>query len=89
MVVDCILAIKSYHNWKQGGGNGSWKNCGTWKPPISGKQFGRRNSEPFVNSFPRSSSASEKSLDGFSSEQFPSSDLGNDQSEMVSLSSLS
>lgn len=84
-IVDCVLALKSYHDWKQGGANGSWKNFGTWKPPVAGKQFVRRSSEPFVNPLPRSSSVSEKSLDGFSSEQFLNSDAGNDQSEMVSL----
>ncbi|RVW97927.1 Kinesin-like protein KIN-14Q [Vitis vinifera] len=81
-IVNCVLALKSYYNWKQGGGNGSWKYGGTCKPPISGKQFARRNSEPFVNSFSRSSSISDRSLDGFSNEQFLNSDLGNDPSEM-------
>lgn len=84
-IVNCVLALKSYYNWKQGGGNGSWKYGGTCKPPVSGKQFARRNSEPFVNSFSRSSSISDRSLDGFSNEQFLNSDLGNDPSEMVSL----
>lgn len=81
-IVNCVLALKSYYNWKQGGGNGSWKYGGTCKPPVSGKQFARRNSEPFVNSFSRSSSISDRSLDGFSNEQFLNSDLGNDPSEM-------
>lgn len=38
-----------------------------------------------MNSFSRSSSISDRSLDGFSNEQFLNSDLGNDPSEMVSL----
>ena len=38
-----------------------------------------------MNSFSSSSSISDRSLDGFSNEQFLNSDLGNDPSEMVSL----
>ncbi|KAI6692370.1 hypothetical protein NL676_020080 [Syzygium grande] len=62
-IVNCVLALKAYSEWKQGGGVGSWKLAGA-KPITSSKQFIRKNSEPFMNSFSRSSSASEKSLDG-------------------------
>lgn len=67
-IVNCVLALKSYSDWKQGGGSGSWKFVGNLKPPICGKPFLRKNSEPFMNSFPRTSSWGERSQDSFSSE---------------------
>ncbi|KAK9919932.1 hypothetical protein M0R45_028505 [Rubus argutus] len=67
-IVNCVLALKSYSDWKQGGGSGSWKFVGNLKPPICGKSFLRKNSEPFMNSFPRTSSWGERSQDSFSSE---------------------
>ncbi|XP_057818675.1 kinesin-like protein KIN-14L isoform X2 [Cryptomeria japonica] len=33
-IVDCILALKSYHEWKKSGGNGSWKYTGLLKSPM-------------------------------------------------------
>ncbi|GLT90185.1 hypothetical protein SLE2022_081310 [Rubroshorea leprosula] len=71
-IVNCVLALKSYSEWKQGGGNGSWKYAANAKPPSSGpgsagKHFLRRNSEPFMNSAMRS--LSEKSVDSLFSEQ--------------------
>ncbi|XP_075094630.1 kinesin-like protein KIN-14I [Nicotiana tabacum] len=62
-IVNCVLALKSYAEWKQGGGSGSWKYSGNSKPSSAGKQFFRRNSEPFMNSISRTSSISDKSLD--------------------------
>lgn len=62
--MNCVLALKSYYEWKQSGGNGIWKFGGNVKPIASGKQFVRKNCEPFTNSLSRSSSASEKSLSG-------------------------
>ncbi|XP_010506786.1 PREDICTED: kinesin-like protein KIN-14G [Camelina sativa] len=50
-VVNCVLAIKSYDEWKQSGGIGVWKFGGNIKPPTLGKSsFVRKNSEPFMNS---------------------------------------
>ncbi|EPS66832.1 hypothetical protein M569_07942, partial [Genlisea aurea] len=50
-VVNCVLALKSYYEWKQqGDGKGVWKFSGNMKPPTSGKQFFRRNSDLFVSS---------------------------------------
>lgn len=66
-IVNCVLALKAYSEWKQGGGVGSWKLAGA-KPVTSSKQFMRKNSESFMNVFSRTSSASDKSLDGFFSE---------------------
>lgn len=47
--MNCVLALKSYAEWKLGGGNGSWK-YGVTKPPTSGKPILRKNSEPFMKS---------------------------------------
>ncbi|CAA0828237.1 P-loop nucleoside triphosphate hydrolases superfamily protein with CH (Calponin Homology) domain [Striga hermonthica] len=63
-VVNCVLALKSYYEWRQAGGNGVWKFGGNLKPSTSGKQFVRKNSEPFMNSLSRTVSANEKSLNG-------------------------
>ncbi|KAL3648079.1 Kinesin-like protein KIN-14I [Castilleja foliolosa] len=61
-VVNCVLALKSYYEWKQAGRNGVWKFGGNVKPTTSGKQFVRKNSEPFMGSLSRTVSANEKSL---------------------------
>ncbi|KAJ7977892.1 Kinesin-like protein [Quillaja saponaria] len=34
-VVNCVLALKSYNEWKQGGKIGSWKYGGSSKPPLA------------------------------------------------------
>lgn len=51
-VVNCILALKSYSDWKQTGGNGFWKYGGNLKPPIVAKPPIKpgRNSDPFTQS---------------------------------------
>ncbi|KAK9726399.1 hypothetical protein RND81_05G212600 [Saponaria officinalis] len=65
-VVNSVLALKSYHEWKQSGGTGVWKFGGNVKPITSSvKQFVRKNSEPFTNSISRNSSMSERSLNAF------------------------
>ncbi|XP_061365502.1 kinesin-like protein KIN-14I [Gastrolobium bilobum] len=61
-IVNSVLALKSYCEWKQTGANGVWKFGGTLKPTISAKSFVRKNSEPFTNSLSRTSSINEKSL---------------------------
>ncbi|EER94990.2 hypothetical protein BDA96_01G424900 [Sorghum bicolor] len=43
-VVNCVLALKSYGDWKQCGGTGPWKYGGNLK------SFGRKSSEPFRRS---------------------------------------
>ncbi|KAI3668302.1 hypothetical protein L6452_43379 [Arctium lappa] len=57
-IVNCILALKSYSEWKQTGGNGTWKFGGTLKPttPSNSKHIVRKNSDPFTNSLSRSMS---------------------------------
>ncbi|GAB2281699.1 Kinesin-like protein KIN-14I [Dionaea muscipula] len=58
-VVNSILALKSYHEWRQTGGNGVWKFSGNVKPAMPMKQYVRKNMEPFTNSFSRHVSANE------------------------------
>ncbi|XP_057427423.1 kinesin-like protein KIN-14I [Lotus japonicus] len=67
-VVNSVMALKSYSEWKQTGADGVWKFGGTIKPTISSKSFVRKNSEPFTNSLSRNSSCSEKSLTAFTSD---------------------
>ncbi|XP_059659585.1 kinesin-like protein KIN-14I isoform X2 [Cornus florida] len=65
-IVNCVLALKSYSDWKQTGGNGVWKFGGNVKPTTSVKPFVRKTSEPFTNSLSRNLSTSEKSLNTIS-----------------------
>ncbi|XP_028781901.1 kinesin-like protein KIN-14I [Neltuma alba] len=61
-IVNCVLGLKSYGEWKQTGANGAWKFGGTVKATASGKSFVRKNSEPFTSSLSRNSSINEKSV---------------------------
>lgn len=63
-IVNCVLALKSYSEWKQSGSNGIWKFGGNVKPTTSAKQFVRKNSEPFTSSLSRTSSMNAKSSNG-------------------------
>ncbi|GJN31227.1 hypothetical protein PR202_gb19596 [Eleusine coracana subsp. coracana] len=75
-VVNCVLALKSYGDWKQCGGTGPWKYGGNLKPSASGKSFLRKNSEPFRRS--QSMNEGEVSYEeaGFSADaHFDSSDM--------------
>lgn len=65
--MNCVLALKSFADWKQTGGNGVWKFGGNVKPAISCKSFVRKNSEPFSNSLSRNASMNEKSLNALTS----------------------
>ncbi|XP_057535874.1 kinesin-like protein KIN-14I [Amaranthus tricolor] len=65
-VVNSVLALKSYHEWKQTGGTGVWKFGGNVKPTTTVKQFVRTKSEPFTNSLIRNPSMTEKSLNALS-----------------------
>ncbi|CAN6468314.1 unnamed protein product [Victoria cruziana] len=49
-VVNSVLALKSYSDWKQSGANGSWKFGTSFKPPVPGRCMARvgKNSEPFM-----------------------------------------
>ncbi|XP_052187688.1 kinesin-like protein KIN-14I isoform X2 [Diospyros lotus] len=80
-VVNCVLALKSYSDWKQTGGNGVWKFGGNLKPATSGKAFVRKNSDPFTGSLSRNLSMSEKSLNAIS----PDIDSNNKCSSSLSM----
>ncbi|XP_039030935.1 kinesin-like protein KIN-14I [Hibiscus syriacus] len=69
-VVNCVLSLKSYNEWKLSGGNGVWKFGGNLKPATTtlGKSFVRKNSDPFTNSLQRTSSMNEKLPAGHSNE---------------------
>ncbi|GMQ00239.1 hypothetical protein CsSME_00047413 [Camellia sinensis var. sinensis] len=67
-VVICVLALKSYSDWKQTGGNGVWKFGGNLKTVTSGKHFMRKNSEPFTGSLTRNLSMGEKSLNAITTD---------------------
>ncbi|GAB4855623.1 hypothetical protein Ancab_024244 [Ancistrocladus abbreviatus] len=92
-IVNCVLAMKSYGEWKQGGGSGSWKFSGNLKQPTNGnekqpsngKTFLRKNSEPFMTSISRNSSVSEKSFEAVTS----NGDIGTDFNNMSNAHSLS
>ncbi|GAA0141034.1 microtubule binding motor protein [Lithospermum erythrorhizon] len=75
-IVNCILALKSYCNWKQAGGSGLWKFGGNQKPSSAVKQFIRRNAGLFTNSLVRNTSTDEKSIDSLLSEESTSGDVG-------------
>ncbi|XP_028779537.1 kinesin-like protein KIN-14I [Neltuma alba] len=76
-LVDCVLAIKAYSEWKEGGKMGSWKHGGNIKPLVSGRPFLRKNSEQFLSSLTRTTS-----------DQFTCSDLGHDRIEGGSIQNL-
>ncbi|KAI9099054.1 hypothetical protein K1719_024821 [Acacia pycnantha] len=81
-IVNCVLALKSYSEWIEGGKYGSWKYGGNARPPASGRSFLRKNSEQSNNSLSRtisSSSATDLSV---------SDDLGCDYNQGGSLNSL-
>lgn len=85
-IINCVLALKSYNEWRLAGGNGTFKFCGNLKPStsVNCKKFMRRNAEPFMQSFSRASSVGEKSVDGSYSEQASCGDPGHDLNETVS-----
>ncbi|XP_059297995.1 kinesin-like protein KIN-14I isoform X1 [Lycium ferocissimum] len=72
-VVNCVLGLKDFSEWKKTGGTGVWKFGGNVKSTTSAKQFLRKNSEPFSSSLSRSMSINEKSMNG----EMSSSSLSN------------
>ncbi|KAL0651071.1 hypothetical protein Bca4012_093762 [Brassica carinata] len=56
-IVECVLALKSYREWKQSGGSGTWRYIVTSKPTTFGiaKQYKRKDSEASVDAVPTSS----------------------------------
>ncbi|CAL9214260.1 unnamed protein product [Arabidopsis halleri] len=66
-IVECLLALKSYREWKQSGGSGTWRYILNSKPTTFGiaKQYKRKDSEAHVDavtSSPFSTQSSEQSL---------------------------
>ncbi|KAG0500054.1 hypothetical protein HPP92_000126 [Vanilla planifolia] len=66
-IINCILALKSYSEWKRFGRTGSWKFGANIKPFISGRSFVRKVLDPFSNSLARTSPNTIR--EGFSIEQ--------------------
>ncbi|KAL3814653.1 hypothetical protein ACJIZ3_015921 [Penstemon smallii] len=87
-IVNCVLALKSYNDWKQQGGNGVWKFSGNTKPPSVCKQFVMKNSDLFMNSISRNSSTGEKSIDGSSSDHNSTGDFAQELNETGTSHSL-
>lgn len=54
--------MKSYSEWKKAGGQGTWKFGGNVKPVTSGKNFIRKNLDPFKNSLSRNMSMNETTM---------------------------
>ncbi|XP_010489762.1 PREDICTED: kinesin-like protein KIN-14G [Camelina sativa] len=50
-IVECVLALKSYREWKQSGGSGTWRYIVNSKPTTFGiaKQYKRKESEALVD----------------------------------------
>ncbi|CAH8357907.1 unnamed protein product [Eruca vesicaria subsp. sativa] len=59
-IVECVLALKSYREWKQSGGSGTWRYIVTSKPTTFGiaKQYKRKDSESPVDNAVTTSSPS-------------------------------
>ncbi|CAH9112626.1 unnamed protein product [Cuscuta europaea] len=76
-IVNCVLGLKSYADWKQTGATPIWKFGGNVKPTASSKQLVRKKSEPFMNSLSRAVSMNEKSLSASEAENntMPNSSL--------------
>ena len=74
-VVNCVLALKSYAEWKQAGSIGVWRFGGNVKQVTSAKQFGRKNPEPFTSSLSRTASLNEKSVNCASTENEPNKEV--------------
>ncbi|KAG7610527.1 Calponin homology domain [Arabidopsis suecica] len=63
-IVNCILALKSYSEWKLKGENGPWRYGSNMKHNFgSRKLFLRKSSEPFVSSISRTQSTDMLSTD--------------------------
>lgn len=59
-IVNCVLALQSYSEWKMGGKNGLWKYGGNPKPRSFEKPVVRKRSEPFMRSSSRAKSIGDK-----------------------------
>lgn len=83
-IVNCVLALKSYSEWKMGGKIGSWKYGGNPKPPApSAKPIMWKSSEPFMRSLSRGFWLGDR--DGLPSDNSPSSVLSEEVREYYRL----
>ncbi|CAH2038502.1 unnamed protein product [Thlaspi arvense] len=66
-IVECVLALKSYREWKQSGGSGSWRYIVNSKPTTFGfaKQYKRKDSEAPVDAITSSPSNAQSSEQPF------------------------
>lgn len=80
-IVNCVLSLQSYGEWKQMGGHGSFRYGGNSKPSISGKSFIRKNSENYKGSLSRSQSLNEN--DGLCAELNSQGDISMESCQMV------
>ncbi|KAJ8467577.1 hypothetical protein OPV22_030129 [Ensete ventricosum] len=80
-IVNCVLALKSYGEWKQMGGHGSFRYGGNSKPSISGKSFVRKNSDDYKCSLSRSQSLNEN--DGLCTELNSQGDVSMESCQMT------
>ncbi|RWV98196.1 hypothetical protein GW17_00038972 [Ensete ventricosum] len=80
-IVNCVLALKSYGEWKQMGGHGSFRYGGNSKPSISGKSFVRKNSDDYKCSLSRSQSLNEN--DGLCTELNSQGDVSMESCQMI------
>ncbi|KAE9593707.1 putative minus-end-directed kinesin ATPase [Lupinus albus] len=86
-IVNCVLALKSYAEWKQGGEIGTWKygGIGTPKPPTSAKTVLKKISEPFMKSLRTTTPSIDRDV---MSDHSSNSDSGQDRNEGGSYPSL-
>ncbi|EPS71287.1 hypothetical protein M569_03470, partial [Genlisea aurea] len=83
-VVNSVLALKSYDEWKKAGGKGTWKFGGTVRLAASSKQqFTRKNSEPFASFLSRSIIGNEKVMNTMNSNEDINETISSPLSELL------
>ncbi|KAG6483979.1 hypothetical protein ZIOFF_060772 [Zingiber officinale] len=82
-IIDCILSLKGYAEWKRMGGHGTWRSGANLKPSISGKHLLKKNLENSKSSLLRDQYMSDN--DHLRAEQFLDGDASLESSEMTTL----
>ncbi|XP_042422552.1 kinesin-like protein KIN-14F [Zingiber officinale] len=82
-IIDCILSLKGYAEWKRMGGHGTWRSGANLKPSISGKHLLKKNLENSKSSLLRDQYMSDN--DHLRAEQFFDGDVSLESSEMTTL----
>ncbi|KAL1195370.1 Kinesin-like protein KIN-14H [Cardamine amara subsp. amara] len=77
-IVECVLALKSYREWKQSGGSGSWRYIVNSKPTTFGiaKQYKRKDSEALVDAVTSSPSSTPSTEQPISDQSDSNNKLG-------------